>query len=112
MKKHTATAHISIEEFERINRLLAIDSLEEMTDQELLDQGANTYQCEEIYSVTFDDGSHITFDLCSGSINYYDNVVWTSADGKQEVTLDCEFELDDIEVEIESQVYLVHLIKE
>lgn len=112
MKEHTATVHILTEEFERINRLLDIDSMEEMTDQELLDLGAEKYECETIYSVTFDDGSHLSFDLCSGSVNYYGDVIWTSADGKQEITLEPEFKLGDMEVDIESQVYLVHLIKD
>ena len=112
MIKHEATIHIPASEVERINRLLAIPSLEYMTDDELLAQGANTDEYEGIFHVEFDDGSSLNFDLCSGQHNYYDDVVWTSADGKQDVILDCEYELDDIEVEINSELYVVRIVRE
>lgn len=112
MIKHEATVSISREEFDRINRLLAIQSLEEMTDEELLEQGANTDVYEGIFYVEFDNGATMTIDLCSGRCNYYDNVVWTSADRTHDVTLDCEYELDNIEVEIDGELYFVNIIKE
>lgn len=113
MGKHIATVHISSEEFDRVNRLLSIDSLEELTDSELMEQDANTDQNEGIFSVTFDDGSSLNYDLCSGSNNYWDDVVWTSADGRTDTTLDCAFELDDeIEFEFESETYVVKIIKD
>lgn len=92
---------------ERVRRLLDIPSLEEMSDQELLDAGANTDQCEGIFSVTFDDGSTLNYDLCSGQSNYYDDVVWTSSDGRQDVILECSFELDDIEFDVDGVRYIV-----
>lgn len=94
---------------ERVNRLLDIESLEEMTDQELLDTKANTDQWEGIFYVTFDDGSSLTYDLCSGQSNYYDDVVWTSADGSRDVVLECTFELDDIEFDIDGVKYIVSI---
>lgn len=112
MIEHKIIIRISEDEFNRINRLLAIDSLEEMTGSELLTQGANTNCCEGIFHVEFDNGASINFDLCSGSHNYWDDVVWTSADGTRDVVLDCEYELDDIEVEIENELYIVKIIKE
>ena len=112
MVKHEVIVSISREEFDRINRLLAIRSLEYMTDAELLEQGANTDVYEGIFYIEFDNGATMTIDLCSGQHNYYDNVVWTSADGTHDVTLDCEYELDDIEVEIDGELYLVNIIKE
>ena len=112
MIKHEETILIPANEFERINRLLAIESLEEMTDSELLEQGANTDVYEGVFAIDFDDGSSLTWDLCSGSHNYYDNVVWTSPDGKTDITFDCEYELDDIEVEIDSELYIVKVTKE
>lgn len=112
MIKHEAIVYIPTSEFDRINRLLAIDSLENMTDEELIEQGANTDVYEGLFYIEFDNGSVMTWDLCSGTHNYYDNVVWTSADGINEVVLDCEYELDDIEVEIESELYIVKVIKE
>ena len=111
MIRHEATVHIPASEFDRINRLLAIESLEDMTDDELLEQGANTSVCEGVYRVEFDNGSVMNFDLCSGTHNYWDDVVWTSADGNIDIVLDCEYELGDIEVEIESELYVIKLIR-
>jgi hypothetical protein len=111
MIKHEATINISATEFDRINRLLAIESLEEMTDSELIAHGANTDSCEGVFYVEFDNGTSMNFDLCSGTHNYWDDVVWTSADGKRDVVLDCEYELDDIEVEIDFELYIVKIIK-
>lgn len=112
MIRHEKTVHIPMSEFDRINKLLAIESLEEMTESELVKHGANTDYCEGIFRVEFDNGSSLNFDLCSGQHNYWDDVVWTSADGNRDVVLDCEYELDDIEVEIEAELYVVKIIKE
>jgi len=112
MIKHKEIVRISENEFNRINRLLEIESLEEMTDDELIEQGANTDVCEGIFCVKFDDGSSINFDLCSGQHNYWDDVVWTSADGKEDIVFDCVYELDDIVVEINGELYIVEIIKE
>lgn len=38
--------------------------------------------------------------------------MWTSADGKIDITLDCGYELGDIEVEINSELYIVKIIIE
>ena len=112
MKQHIETVHIPAEEFDRVNRLLDIDSLEELTDAELAEQGADTNHIEGVFHVTFDDGSSMNFDLCSGSCNYWDDVVWTSADGKCDIILDCGYELGDIEVEIESELYIVRVVRD
>ena len=111
MIRHEEIIHIPAKEFDRINRLLAIESLEEMTDSELIEQGANTDYCEGIFYVEFDNGASLNFDLCSGQHNYWDDVVWTSADKTRDVVLDCEYELDDIEVEIENELYIVKVMK-
>lgn len=34
------------------------------------------------------------------------------ADGNIDVTLDCEYELDNIEVDIEGETYIVEIIKD
>lgn len=113
MNRHEATVTMPRWKVNRINRLLAIESLEDMTDSELIEQGANTDQNEGIYLVTFDDGSSLRFDLCSGQSNYWGDVVWTSPDRSYEVDLDCAFKIDDIEVEIDFELYIVKLqIKE
>jgi hypothetical protein len=112
MSTHIATVRISLIEFERINRLLNIDSLEDMSGDELIAQGANTNSCEGVFLVAFDDGSTLNFDLCSGSSNYFDDVVWSSSDGSVDITLDCAYELDDIEVDVEGETYIVKIIQE
>ena len=112
MVTHEEIIYIPVDEFNRINKLLAIESLEDMSDDELFAQGANTDYCKGIFHVEFDNGTSLNFDLCSGQHNYWDDVVWTSADGKTDVVLDCEYELDDIEVEIESELYIVKIVKE
>ena len=109
MVRHEVTAYIPKNEFTRISRLLAIKSLEVLTDDELIKLGANTDCCEGVLSVKFDNGSVINFDLCSGQHNYWDDVTWISADGTRVVTLDCEYELGDIEVEIDSEIYIVYI---
>lgn len=112
MVRHEVIVRISASEFNQVNKLLAIKSLEEMTDSELFAQGANTDICEGIFYVEFDNGASLNFDLCSGQSNYWDDVVWMSADGETSVILDCAYELDDIEVEIDSELYVVKIIKE
>lgn len=37
MKKHEVTIHIAPDEFARVNRLLGIKSLQDMTDRELIE---------------------------------------------------------------------------
>lgn len=111
LKRHEKTVVISADEFDRINRLLSIESLESMTESELLAVGANTHHCEGVLYVEFDDGSSLTYDLCSGTSNYFDDVVWTSADKSHDVVLDCEYELGDIEFEYEGAVYFVHVVR-
>ena len=109
MNRHEVTIHITSDEFTRVNRLLAIESLEDMTDDELILQGSNTHHNEGIYYAEFDNGSSINFDLCSGVLNYWDDVVWTNRDRSIDVMLDCEYKLGDIEVEIESELYIVKI---
>ena len=99
MKKHEVTIHIAPDEFARVNRLLGIKSLQDMTDRELIEQ--------EIYCARFDDGSSLNFDLRSGIYDYWDDVVWRSPDGSEEIPIESDFELGDIKVEIESELYIV-----
>ena len=96
-------------ELERINRLLDIPSFEFMTEQQLENAGAEKDAFEGIFGVTFADGSMLTWDLCSGHSNYYDNVVWTSGDGSSEHVFDCTYELDDIEFEADGSAYMVSI---
>ena len=93
MIRHEETVRISSSGFDRVNRLLAIESLEEMTGDELLKLGANTNVCERVFHVVFDNGSYLNFDLCSGTNNYYDDVVWISADESFGIILDASTSL-------------------
>lgn len=111
--KYYATVKIPAKEFDRINRLLEIDNMEEMTDRELQRAGANTHHCEGVFTAHFLDGSSMNYDLCSGTTNYFDDVVWTSPDGSRDVIIDCAFDLpENIEVEIDDNLYIVTIEKE
>ena len=109
---YTETVKMSAAEVDRINRLLDIVCLADLSDKELYEAGANTDQNEGVFAVDFDDGSRLTWDLCSGTSNYYDNVIWTNAEGNNSVNFDCEYELDDIEFEIDGNTYIVKILKE
>lgn len=105
--RYEETVNISKEEYEKINRLLEIESLETMTDDELLAAGANTHVCKGIYGVVFEDGSSLRYDLCSGTVNYWDDVVFSNDTG--DYVLDCTYEFSDIELEIEGNTYIVKI---
>ena len=91
MANFKETVRILKSKLDAVNRLLDIESLEEMSDDELLAAGVNTSYSERIYQVTFEDGSTLDYYLCSGTTNYYDDVYWTSPDGSREVVFDCEY---------------------
>lgn len=107
--EHVSIFQIPKREADRVNRLLAISDLSEMNYIELLENGANTDQREGIMYIMFDDGSSLSYDLCSGQENYYDDVVWTSPDGTRDVVLECTFELSDIEFSVGEDTYVVKL---
>ena len=111
MIRHEEIIRILASEFDRINKLLAIESLEDMTDDELRQMGATTDGHERLFYVEFDNGSSLTWDLCSGQHNYWDDVVWTSKNGKRDIVLDCEYELGDIEFEVDEEWYFIKIVK-
>lgn len=109
-RKHTACITIKKTEFERINKLLGIDSFAEMSEKRLREIGAERDSCEGILYVEFDDGSSLNFDLCSGEDNYYDDLVWTSPDGNHDVVMECTFDFPDvIEFEAMGEEYSVKI---
>lgn len=108
--KHTETVKLAKSEIDRIRRLLDIPSLSDLTDDELRDMGGFTDAIEGVFSVRFDDGSTLNYDLCSGHENYFDDVIWTSADGSRDVLLECSFELDDIEFDVDGETYEVKIL--
>lgn len=97
---------------DRLNALLSIENMEEMTDSELSEVGANTYDCIPLYDVTFENGASLYVDVCPGDNNYYDDCVWRSPDCSKYISLDCEYEIDDIEVCIDGDIYIVKIIFE
>lgn len=110
---HKAVVSLPREEFARINRLLNIQSLEGLSAQELKEMGAAKNTCEGIFCARFDNGSTLNFDLCSGGNNYWDDVVWMSADETSDITFDCEYELtDSIEFEVNGELYVVTIVLE
>ena len=104
---HTEKVLIQKEDLERICRLLEIEDLSSCSEKELSKLNAKRDDYQGWLDVTFDDGSNLTWDLCSGGSNYYDNVVFTRNGDSQ--TLDCTYKLDDIEIDAETDIYIVRL---
>lgn len=110
---HKAVVSLPKDEFARINQLLSIQSLEGLSTEELKEIGAAKNVCEGIFCAKFDNGSALNFDLCSGSNNYWDDVVWKSADETTDITFDCEYELtESIEFEVNGELYVVTIALE
>ena len=101
--------HINKELAHRIKRCLAVDNIEDMTDEELEAWGYKRDSREGIFSVKFQNGSYLTWDLCSGTHNYYDDVTMFFPD-KTFSELDCTYEFDDIEVDTDVATYIVKLV--
>lgn len=97
--------------FQRINFLLGLD-LDSMTDDELKEADAKTDDTEGIFEVSFKDGSRFTYDLRSGTSNYYDDMVFYDPKGYP-TTLECDFELgEEIEFENNGNTYIINIILE
>lgn len=107
VKTYRATVDIKRSELEHINKLLSISNLEEMSENEKK-LGAKQDEIINMFSANFEDGSILTWDLCSGRNNYFDDVVFTRPNGNWDA-LDCSYELDDIVVETDNKIYRVEL---
>ena len=92
---YTTEVFIPPKDYERINHLLSIDEHVDL----------DRYSCEGVYEAIFEDKSTITYDLCSGTTDFYDDVVWHK--DNIDITMDCAYELDDLEVEIDGNTYKV-----
>ena len=53
----------------------------------------------------FEDGSILTYTLCSGTHNYFDDVVWNKGD--EEVVPECMFELCDFSFTVGNDEYTI-----
>lgn len=95
---YTATTKINKKQFDRINRLLDEidfdDKSQEMNNLiRELDATEDSW-CDGFY-FTFQNGAKIKIDIRSGAHNYYDDVIWLSADEKDDVLFDCSYTLDE-----------------
>ena len=106
---HVEEVELNKEEVSRIRRLLSIENMEELSEEEKQELGCKEDDCEYIFVVEFDDGATLDWKLCSGTVNYFDDVLLKLPNfGWQD--LDCTFELDDIEIDAESDIYQVKLV--
>lgn len=96
--KYVATCKIKRSQFDRINRLLDEidfdDDSNEMTNL-MRELNAAEDSCCDAFYFKFENGAGIKIDIRSGSHNYYDDVIWLSADEKEDVLFDCSYVLDE-----------------
>ena len=104
---HEVNFPISKKELQRVRVLLDME-FEEWDDEKLEKLGIKKDSSECIIGVYFNDGATLDWNLRCGTHNYYDDVVFQYPDGKV-VELDCSYELDDIEIDTETDIYLVKL---
>jgi len=99
---------ISRKEVYRIRQLLNIQSFEDWDEEKLDKLGIVKESCEYVLGVAFDDGATLDYKLCCGEHNYYDEVLFQYPDGKY-VDFEPTYELDDIEIDAGSTIYIVRL---
>lgn len=90
------TVKMSRDKFERINALLDIEDIEELSDEKQEEIHALP-ESEIIYDVEFDDGTVITLSLEHGSTNFYTSPYITNRNG-QEIDSD-----DDVGFSLETE---------
>lgn len=93
---------ITREEFNNLQRFFDIDfwdynyEKDEYTQQELIDElGARCDDTYPLFTFKFENGDKITYDLCSGGANYYDNVCLEYNNGEDELWFDCDYSLEE-----------------
>ena len=108
-KRHEEEVVISKSNYLFVKRCLEVHSLEEMSDEELEAWGYKKNDCKLIFLTDFDDEATVIWKLCSGTTNYYDDVVLEYPNGKS-YTMECTFDLDDVLIETPTDIYYVKLI--
>lgn len=88
--KYKETLKVEKEEIKKWNFLLSKD-IDEMTEEEKNFYNPKEYDFIGGYIVEFEDESYITFDLCSGGTNYYDEVIWHNKENTTEIVFDCAY---------------------
>jgi len=104
---HEVNFPISRKELQRV-RLLLDTNFEDMDDDKFEKFGIVKDSSECIIGVSFNDGAALDWSLCCGQNNYYDDVVFQYPDGKT-VTLECSYALDNMEIDTETDIYIVKL---
>lgn len=105
---HQVNYPISKKEVYRVRNLLEIKSFEDYSNEKLEKLGIVKDSSECIIGVAFNDGATLDWKICCGDNNYYDEVVFQRPDGELE-EFDCTYELDDIEIDAGSDVYIINL---
>lgn len=108
-KRLETDVSLTVARIREIRDLLAIDDLETMSEEELDATGAKQHDRRPVYEARFQDGSTVAYELCSGSMNYWGDVVWTSPDRTRTVDCEPEYGLDGLELEIDGTTYVVTL---
>lgn len=111
-KRYKAEVRLKASECEKIRKLLDIDSIDGMSDEELDAVGASRHDRLPVYTAKFEDGSVLSYELCSGSTNYWGDITWTAPGSG--MTADCEpdYDFGSMELEIEGVTYEVCIIEE
>lgn len=111
--KYTAKLRVYARTLKRINRLLDIDQLEDLTDEERIALDVETNYHARIGTAFFDNGKRMSFDLCSGSSNYWVDIALKNSDWSIVVDFEPAFELSEGEHEfvVGDDVYVVHVVK-
>lgn len=79
--KYTAIVKMSVEDMERVNRLLDINSIPELPDNIINELDVQTNAQELLFSAKFDNGVTMDFYLFSGMENYYTGPEFRFPDG-------------------------------
>lgn len=94
----------------RVNRLLNLDNLEDMTDEELRKAGAQDCDNIPIFDATFDNDARMTLHVVSGFSYYYDDLGLILLDGEYGPLLDSDYEVSEsITVNYDDDTYVVRL---
>lgn len=86
----SCTLNVDKAKFERAKALLEYDDLYNCPSE----LNAKQHDSISIGTAKFDNGDEITIDICSGQINYYDNIVLTNDKFGKIVDFEPSFELE------------------
>lgn len=109
---YKAKIELSQAEITLYNRLLEEidfdDDTKEMQDK-IAELGAKQDDQIGIYSYEFENGNYVNIDICSGSSNYYDNIVLFDKNGNELWVNEYDFRIDSFEFELDDDTYIVEI---